>query len=319
MSQTIAQNAIAGIVQGVGPTMGALNSVVAEIATTDIPVLLVGESGTGKEVYARLIHRLSTGSSGPLKKVNCVALNSDSFREQIWDEVQASTAQDKSGYGTLFLDEVAELDLQCQRTLLSILPDGEPKDDVPRLTERLICATTRDLEQAIDAGRFRRELYFRINGVSLRLPALRERKEDIPALLDCLVGKHAVLLQKARPDINPDAMEFLLSYPWPGNIRELENVAKKMVVLGNARLALSDLHAPSPGVRQTVDGAQASSLKVAARAASRRTEQELILKALERTRWNRKRAAQELQISYKSLLYKLKQIGPPHPNSGNKA
>lgn len=314
------QAPMASFVKGVGPSIGSLNAVVAEIAATDIPVLLVGESGTGKEVYARLIHRLSADSQNPWKKVNCVALNSDSFREQIWDEVQTlPSVQDKSGHRTLFLDEVAELDLECQRTLLSILPDGEPKGGMPRLTARLICATTRDLEQAVDAGRFRRELYFRINGVCLRLPPLRERKEDIPALINHLVGKHAVLLQKPRPEITPDAMEYLLSYSWPGNVRELENVAKKMVVLGNAQLALSDLRAPTPKVCQTGDGSQASSLKVAARAASRRTEQELILKALERTRWNRKRAAQELQISYKSLLYKLKQIGPPNPSSGNKA
>ncbi len=165
------------------------------------------------------------------------------------------------------------------------------------------------MEKEIEAGRFRRELYFRINGAILRLPPLRERREDIPALLDYFFLKHSNELKKNTPELSGDARELLDSYDWPGNIRELENVAKKIVVVGNPTLALADLRASRVTVPVTDESWRVSSLKVASRAASRRTERELIQKALEQTHWNRKRAAQDLQISYKSLLYKIKQTG----------
>ena len=174
---------------------------------------------------------------------------------------------------------------------------------------RFISSTSRNLENEIEAGHFRRELYFRINGVILRLPPLRERKEDIPALLDYFFLKLSNELKKDIPELSSDARELLDSYDWPGNIRELENVAKKIVVVGNATLAIADLRAPQVAVPATDESWHVSSLKVASRAASRRAERELIQKALEQTHWNRKRAARDLQISYKSLLYKIKQTG----------
>ena len=175
---------------------------------------------------------------------------------------------------------------------------------------RLISTTSRDLDEEMKAGRFRRELYYRINGVCLRLPALRERKEDIPQLSDYFLGKHCTQLGRARSRLSARAIDVFMSYSWPGNIRELENVVTKIVALNDEELALSEL----VSTRNVADAAvpvdaQTRSLKVASKAASREAERELILKALGRTRWNRKRAAQELQISYKSLLYKLKQIG----------
>jgi len=173
----------------------------------------------------------------------------------------------------------------------------------------------RAIEKEIEAGRFRRELYFRINGVTLRLPPLRERKEDIPALLEYFLAKHSRELKKDSPELSSSAREQLVSYDWPGNIRELENVARKIVAVGDSMLALSDLRAIPATVPMTVESVRISSLKAAARAASRRAERELILKALEQTHWNRKRAAQELRISYKSLLYKIKQIEVETPAS----
>jgi two-component system, NtrC family, response regulator AtoC len=160
------------------------------------------------------------------------------------------------------------------------------------------------------AGRFRSELYYRINGVCLRLPPLRERKEDIPLLADFFLSKHAARLGRTRPAVSARTVEVFLNHSWPGNIRELENVVKKIVALGDEHLAVAELTAGTSGARKPEAVAVRShSLKVAARAASREAERELILEALTRTRWNRKRAAQELQISYKSLLCKLKQIG----------
>jgi two-component system response regulator AtoC len=308
-SQTLEQVAGDGFVCGQGTSVHSLNSLVAEIAGTDIPVLLVGESGTGKEVYARLIHRLSGVGEVPLKKVSCTALDAGRLLAEVREEFLSDRGSGEAATRTVFLDGVHELDAACQRALLSLLPDGEPKGRNGKKIPRFISSTSRNLEEEIEAGRFRRGLYFRINGVILRLPPLRERKEDIPTLLEYFVAKHSNELKKNAPELSSDARELLVSYDWPGNIRELENVAKKIVAVGDAELALDDLRATRATVRITGESVSISSLKVAARAASRRAERELILKALEQTHWNRKRAARELQISYKSLLNKIKQIG----------
>jgi DNA-binding NtrC family response regulator len=294
-----------GFVHGHGQAMRALNALAAEIARTDIPVLVVGESGTGKDVYARLVHRLSPFADGAFERVNCALLDPGQFSAQIQDGMRS--ARENGSQQTLFLDGIDELDLSCQRVLLALLPDGSSRAATSGL--RLISSASRGLDEEVDAGRFRRELYFRLNGVCLRLPPLRERKEDIPALLECLLEKHAGPLGRRPPAISPEAQDLLSAHDWPGNIRELENVAKKILALGDPQAAMEDLRFGAEADATGTERPRISSLKVAARAASRRTERELILKALEHTHWNRKRAAQELQISYKSLLYKIKQIG----------
>jgi two-component system response regulator AtoC len=299
----------AGLVRGQAAGVRALNALVEEIAQTDIPVLLVGESGTGKEVYARLIHRLSGLSEAPLTKVSCAALDAGRLLGQVKEECLAGNPIREASPRTLFLDGVHELDAVCQRALLSLLPDGEPKGCTEKTIPRFISSTSRNLENEIEAGCFRRELYFRINGVVLRLPPLRERKEDIPALLEYFFQKHSIELKKNTPELNSDARKLVESYDWPGNIRELENLAKRIVAVGDPALALADLRTTRVAVHVNDDSWRASSLKVASRAASRHAERELIQNALERTHWNRKRAAQDLQISYKSLLYKIKQTG----------
>jgi DNA-binding NtrC family response regulator len=303
----------AGFVLGQSAALCALNAMAADIAPTDIPVLLVGESGTGKEAYARHIHRMSKAQNAPLTKISCATLDPSKRLVQVQDGLRSAANGER--YACLFLDGVEELDLTTQRALASALPDGEPEYGHAGKV-RLISSTSINLSKAVEAGQFRRELYFRINGVSLRLPPLRERKEDIPALVEHLLIRFS---GGQRPSIGLDgeAMDILVSYSWPGNIRELENVVKKMVALADTKAALSELRtAPRPKRRaEASEEWKLSSLKVAARAASRKTERELILKALERTQWNRKRAAQELQISYKSLLYKIKQINVPGSGS----
>ena len=306
----------AGFVYGLATSVQSLNAMVAEIAKTDIPVLLVGESGTGKEIYARLIHRLSGLGEASLKKVSCASLEAGRLLGEIQEEIRPRTGGISSAARTFFLDGVHELDAACQRALLSLFPDGEPSARNGESLSRFVSSTSRNLEKEVEAGRFRRELFFRINGVMLRLPPLRERKEDIPALLDYFLARHSNELKKDTPELGNDAREWMASYDWPGNIRELENLAKKIVAIGNATLALSDLRATRINVPITGEHLEVSSLKVAARAASRRTERELILRALERTHWNRKRAARDLQISYKSLLYKIKQIGVQGSETG---
>jgi transcriptional regulator with PAS, ATPase and Fis domain len=160
-------------------------------------------------------------------------------------------------------------------------------------------------------GRFRSELYYRISGACLRLPPLRDRKDDIPLLVESFLTKYAAEFNRARPTLSPRTIRRFLDYSWPGNIRQLANVVKKIVALGDENLALPEVTTAAVEVRAESAETRSYSLKAAARAASRQAERGMILEALARTRWNRKRAAQELQISYKSLLYKLKQIGMP--------
>ncbi len=304
------QQVDAGFVGGISPVMQALEGVVGEIAPTSIPVLLVGESGTGKEMFANRIHKLSEFGEQRMARISCAAMNPSAFSGELGLNSNGRSETAKNAFGTLFLDEISELEPECQRSLLCALPDGDAGTRRGLLKARVISTTSRNLDEEMREGRFRRELYYRINGVCLRLPPLRERKEDIPLLADFFLAKHASQMRRARPSVSPRTLEAFLDHSWPGNIRELENVVIKLVALGDERLAIAELgNAVFVARRTEAVAVQGHSLKAAARAASREAERELILKALARTRWNRKRAAQELQISYKSLLYKLKQIG----------
>ena len=295
-------------VSGRSPTIQALNAMVEDIACTNIPVLLMGESGTGKEVYGRLIHWISNKGHIALKKLSCRALQPDELLAQLKSDLRGNAEGYENDSRTLFLDGIDELDLTCQTILLSFLPDGEA-DNHNHNCVRLIASTSRNLEKEIESGRFRRELYFRISGVCLRLPPLRERREDVLLLMEHFLTKYSAELGRKVPALSNEETEFLERHEWSGNIRELENLARRIVVLGDAGKAMDELRG-MPKVEPTAQEERRSfSLKVAARAASRQAERDLISKALERTHWNRKRAAQELQISYKSLLYKIKQTG----------
>ena len=307
-------------VHGISPAMRTLERTIADIASTDIPVLLVGESGTGKEVVALEIHRLSRRRNEPFVKCGCSGLTGDTLSARLQCAENAS-AMDAASSGSLFLDGINHLESAAQGRLLHLLPDGSGTPPQGCQNMRVISSTTRNLEDEMKSGRFREELYYRINGVHLRLPRLRDRKEDIPALLEYFFKKYASLFERSKPRVSETTMGLLLRHAWPGNIRELENVARKIVALGDEHLATHDLTAenrtkatepfsdapkiPENGYSHVPSG----SLKEAARAASRIAERDMILNQLERTHWNRKRAARELQISYKALLYKLKQLG----------
>ncbi len=181
-------------------------------------------------------------------------------------------------------------------------------EDAQRRVPRFICGTSRELEPEVKAGKFREDLYYGISGVCLRLPPLRQRKEDIPVLRDWFLSAAARDFCRAVPVLSPETQNFFLEYNWPGNIRELKDAARAIVGLGDETLAMGGLRSLLRRVDRVGNGEKIS-LKDAARAASREAEREIILQVLTRTRWNRRRAAQELQISYKALLYKLKQIG----------
>jgi len=303
-----------GFVYGHSDAISAVNTVVWEISQSNIPVLVSGESGTGKDVYGRLIHQLSRQRDLPLIKLNCTVLEPGTFVAR----ARKVLTQSDEGGGTLLLDGIDELDLECQRVMLAMLQERE--DGLAGTASlRLVSTATGDLELAAAEGRLRRELYFRVNGVCERLPALRDRRADIVPLAEHFLEKHAAEAGKSTPVLKREDEELLLAHDWPGNIRELENLARRIVALGESGAAMKEFEAPK-AKRSNVRGGEApASLKVVAREASRVAERELILKALERTHWNRKQAARQLQISYKALLYKIKQMevnGPELKSEG---
>ena len=304
-----------GFIGGISQPIRTLESVIAEIAPTNIPVLLIGETGTGKEMFAQRIHQLSRLNGAPLVKISCASINLATFSTVtaalgLNAEGNGGGDKPKSAAGTFFFDEISELDAACQRNLLYALPDGDSESRRGVMAARVISTTSGNLDDELRAGRFRSELYYRINGVCLRLPALRERKEDIPLLVEFFLTKHAQLFERPRPSLSPRTLRVFLDHSWPGNIRELENVVKKIVALGDEELSTAGFGvAPAETRDREIPAGRGYSLKAASRAASQQAERDLIMKALARTRWNRRRAAQELQISYKSLLYKLKRIG----------
>lgn len=279
--------------------MKALEVVIRELARSEVPVLLLAESGAGKRATAERIHEMSMHCGSRFRALSC---------QEMSEEALAEAAGAISGEGTVYLEEVADLSAACQETLLQVLPAVENNGHGPKSRARLICGTSRDLEAEVKAGRFREDTYYRISGVCLRLPPLRQRKEDIPALVRFFLTKYARDFRRPVPSLSSATQRLFQDYAWPGNIRELEDAAKAIVALGDESVAMGGLRSLLMKSERGNNGERIS-LKQASRAASREAEKELILRVLQRTRWNRRRAAQELQISYKALLYKLKQIG----------
>jgi DNA-binding NtrC family response regulator len=277
------------------PAMRGVQSLMAEIASTDIPLLVIGEPGTGKKALAMQLHRMSARRDGLLQKVGCAALRAGDLDALLAPE---------SGAGTVLLDEINELNDTCQARLIELMAATDGMSDGRDRKGWVSTTVCQELELEVRAGRFREDLYYRIGAVSLRLPPLRQRRDDIPVLTSFFLTKYAAVFGRPKPSLSARAQRSLQDYSWPGNIRELENTVKRIVALNDERQALADVEC-SLGKSQH----QGPSLKQAARAASRQAERALILNALGRTKWNRKRAAEELQISYKALLYKLKQIG----------
>ena len=294
-------------VWGVSPAMQALRRTVADTAATDIPVLVLGEGGAGKEILALQIHRLSDRREEPFVKTRCRGFAPGRLPSQLQSPANGSGAPGVFR-GTVFLDDLCELEPAGQRQLLDLLAEGDALPGEYSLNARVISSARRGLEDDLRSGKFEEELYFRLNGICVRVPPLRERREDLPELADFFLTKYASLFERSRPVLSPELLARLGAYSWPGNIRQLENTMKRIVATGDSEAALAELVDISPEALKT-GASSGSSLKAAARAASRQAERELISRALTRTHWNRKKAAGELQISYKALLYKLKQLG----------
>jgi two-component system response regulator AtoC len=280
-------------VESVSAGMRTVEAMIRELSQNDVPMLVVAEHGSGKAAVAARIHSLSRRAAEPFHVYQ---------GQEATEEILA--ARDGQS-GTVYLQEVGDLTAAAQKELVrQIGLSGAEQRRVPRY----ICGTSRELEPEVKAGKFREDLYYGISGVCLRLPPLRQRKEDIPVLRDWFLSAAARDFSRSVPVLSPETQNFFLEYNWPGNIRELKDAARAIVGLGDETLAMGGLRSLLRRVDRGGNGEKIS-LKDAARAASREAEREIILQVLTRTRWNRRRAAQELQISYKALLYKLKQIG----------
>lgn len=346
---------VVGELLGTNEKMREVHDLIRRVADTDVTVLVRGESGTGKELVARAVHTASPRRQRPFVKVNCAALPTELLESELFGfERGAFTGaiQHKPGkfefanHGTMFLDEISEMQPPLQAKLLQVLQDGEfarlgGRGDV-HVDVRIITATNRDLENAVVSGQFREDLFFRLNVVCITLPPLRQRRDEIPALTDLFIDRYAEHYNRPRITLGSDTRRLFDEYEWPGNVRELENLIKRAVVLGSdesLRRDLSDAIAgrirrmgPIPLLEPRADEARSvaaatvrpaattvapdpapapmvlnGSLKDIARHAARQAERELIFRTLQHTRWNRREAAEILGISYKALLYKIKE------------
>ena len=332
---------------GQSPTMLDVYGIIEKVADTPSTVLITGESGTGKELIARALHENSSRRDKPFIRVNCAAIPRDLIESELFGYEKGAftgAVTSKPGrfelahQGTLFLDEIGEIPVNMQVKLLRAIQESEFERvggiKTIKVDVRLIAATNRDLAAEIQKGRFREDLYYRINVVQVRLPALRERKSDVPLLVGHFVRRFNERLKKNVAGVADDAMEQLLAHPWRGNIRELENVIERCILFCESdRIALEDL--PEELRRASTDGAdgllpssskttpvdlpagpadesgagEGRSLKQAVREAAARVEKELIVRALKQTGGNVTHTARLLKISRKSLQTKMKDLG----------
>jgi two-component system, NtrC family, response regulator AtoC len=317
--------------------MRLVDEMIDHVADTDITVLIRGESGTGKELVARTVWSRSNRARRPFVKVNCAALPYELLESELFGyEKGAFTGAQKrklgkfeiANGGTIFLDEISEMHPSLQAKLLQVLQDGQfsrlgGHTDVV-VDARVIAASNRNLEAAVRDGSFREDLFYRLNVVTIHLPPLRERRDEIPVLADYFLDRYAREYGKDPKPLPDDVRAAFAAFDWPGNIRELENLVKRIVVLGTAAPVLQELRTRAsqlgnePPARSAALGelerflageSERVSLKRVAREAAQVAEARLIAKVLQRTRWNRKEAAAILQISYKALLYKMRDAG----------
>jgi two-component system response regulator AtoC len=311
------------IIFGKSAAMAAVRRSLLKVADTNIPILIEGESGTGKEVICKYIHQRSVWGRGPFVKVNCPAIPGTLLESELFGyERGAFTGAfgakagrvEMAESGTLFLDEISELDPSLQSKLLQVLQDGQfqaiGSTVDKKVNVRVICATNRQLQREVAAERFRQDLYYRITGLVLRLPPLRERLEDLASLAEYFVALHNEQFQCDAPPISESSLLLMSTHPWTGNIRELENLTKRYVVVGTEDAILSEIGQRSlvPGY-SAVEPDASISLGQMTRTALREMEGRIILNALHANQWNRKRTARALKISYRSLLYKVKKAG----------
>ena len=325
-----------GTLIGDSHLMHLLKNTLEEIADSELTVLIRGESGTGKEVVARLLHDESARCKGPFAKVNCAAIPRDLLEAELFGyERGAFTGahRNKPGRfeaankGTIFLDEIGEMPLELQSKLLQVLEQQEFVRvgglNTIKVDVRIVCATNRDLDAAISDGLMREDLYYRLNEMTIQLPSLRERPDDIPLLVQHFIEKYNTSYGKTFTGMSTAGMQKLVQFPWPGNVRQLENLIKQVVVR-NDEGAIDELVSRPVAARPGMPAVTAMvstpvlafapetdgySLKRRVDAVIAREERDLIAEVLRKTNWNRRKAADVLEISYRSLLYKIKEYG----------
>lgn len=308
---------------GSSPAMFEIRALAAKVCNTDAPVLLCGDGGTGKEAVARWIHKNSRFGTGQFVKVNCAAipgalLESELFGYEKGAFTGAHTSKpgrvELAHEGTLFLDEIADLDAGLQAKLLQFLQDGSYSRiggaEEKSVKTRLICATNRGLQDEIEAGRFRADLYYRINVVRMKLPRLRERSEDVPLLAEYFLGRFQEKFAKPAEPLSKGMLQYLQNLEWPGNIRELSNGIARHVLLGaEAEIGSRPAAEPVNGRSAIANSTAGMPLKQISKEAIREKEKAFILETLKANQWNRRKSAEALKISYRTLIYKIRDAG----------
>lgn len=314
---------------GISTAMQAVRHKVEKITETDVPILIQGPGGAGKEILARWIHEHSSWRNGEFVKCNCAAIPSQLLESELFGyERGAFTGASKSKpgrveqaqSGTLFLDEVAELDLSLQAKLLHLMQDGRfsrlGSIEEKQLEARMMFATNRDLRKESSEGRFRADLFYRINVIRIEMPALKQRKEDIPLLIDHFLATFGRRFEREVTPVSRETMRYLQDRDWVGNIRELENCIARYVVLGQEEVLWQDpLAKPNTFRLESAVSDRPMSLRHAAKRAVRDLERNAILEALRANHWNRRKTAQQLKISYRVLIYKIREAGIPSRRS----
>ena len=310
----------------VSPPMREIQAIIEQAARADVTVLICGETGAGKEIVARAIHAHSPRHRAAFIKVNCAAMPRELLESELFGHERGAFTgahQRKPGRfelangGTIFLDEIGELHPALQAKLLHVLQDGEFSrvggHHNLRVDVRVICATNRDLAREVAASRFREDLFYRLNVINILVPPLRERPEEIPGLVAYFIARYARVFNMPERALAPDAMAAFLGHAWPGNVRELENFVKRMIVLQDWNLPRTLVAPAVPAAAAPTAEAFAPSRGLSLKEISRRAvleaERDVIAHALEQCRWNRVKTAKMLRISYRALLYKIKDMG----------
>src|ERR1700722_1165943 len=319
----------AQLIFGRSAPMEAARQKIDKVSLSGVPILLQGDNGTGKGLLAAFIHNLWPQPDAQFVKVNCAAIPGALLESELFGyEKGAFTGAhiskpgrvELANGGTLFLDGIDEIDLGLQAKLLQLLQDGQfcrigGQEDIV-VNTRVICATGRHLEREIAAGRFRQDLYYRINVVNVELPPLRNRMEDVSDLTSYFLEHHQQRHNSKVGPVSSSLLRLLEKHPWPGNIRELENLIERYVILGSEEAVSAELlHWDYTHLASELPARGPIHLKKVTRQAVLELERKIILSVLEANHWNRKRAASELKISYRALLYKIRQAGLPPKRS----